>query len=181
MGCPVWGIVYRLPVSGRLGQFVRFALGAAAIGSWLAQLVPGDEDDLFGVDLADKVIALFLAPVVEPAVHSQLIAGTQGHRHCCRQAGDKEHVAAIDAGIGPVDHAGERCAGVGPALKDHALDLHSVQHVMSPRFVVGFGRVVRSYNGIAGCFSVNAERPVPGDLRTWELAFANKLTAPMVS
>ena len=31
--------------------------------------------------------------------------------------------------------------------------------------------VVRSYNGFAGYFSVNAERPVPGDLRTWELAF----------
>ena len=52
-------------------QFIVALLTAAvrAVVARLAQLAAGDEDDLLGVDLADKVVTVVFAPVVEPSVH----------------------------------------------------------------------------------------------------------------
>ena len=55
----------RFDVADLLALFVA----AGTVVAWLSQLVPGYEHDLLGVDLADKVVAVLLAPIVEPSVH----------------------------------------------------------------------------------------------------------------
>jgi hypothetical protein len=47
---------------------ILFGAAVRAIGARLAQLIVRDEDDLFGVYLADEIVAFLLAPVKEPPV-----------------------------------------------------------------------------------------------------------------